>query len=314
MNLNIDYEKFEEQEKRHKQEIQQFLEENNIEYDTSLGNFCLYYGNPDYKRSYEIEYVTSVKYPMAISSLGLQGVDKRYFFNLSRVAEENNSFKLWIKDFEWRDKRKREVLKSNILYIANKIQNRWYARDCEVREVPSYDGLLFEENNCFYGKRGASLRLGLYSKKNKNGYKAGTLLMLYSFGANFFAKKKNVIEVIRVGTLKNCCVVGGSSKLLKYFIKHYKNIRIGNNFIDVKHIKFYSDYDHHLGNSMESVGFKFHNYSNGGFMNLWLGEGEYGTIKHREPMRHKKVMEKIAEGKVISVPNAGVKTFIMDID
>ena len=41
-------------------EIKRFLEENNVEYSTALGNFCLFYNNPDGKRMFEIEYVNSL--------------------------------------------------------------------------------------------------------------------------------------------------------------------------------------------------------------------------------------------------------------
>ena len=41
-------------------------------------------------------------------------------------------------------------------------------------------------------------------------------------------------------------------------------------------------------------------------MNLWL---ETGEVKHREPARHKLIMEKMKEGLILAVPNSGVKTF-----
>jgi hypothetical protein len=42
--------------------------------------------------------------------------------------------------------------------------------------------------------------------------------MIYTFGKNFFGKTDNIIEIIRVGTRVYSQVIGGSSKLLKYFI------------------------------------------------------------------------------------------------
>ncbi len=309
--MEINIHKFEAEEVKHKKEIQDFLEKNEIKYSTDLGNFCLYYGNPDGKRSYEIEYVSSVKYPIAYPKFDMEGVDAKYFYNLSRQAEDNNSFKLWVKDFEWRDERKREVLKSYILHAAGKTKYKWYARDCVVKEVPPNIGGEFELENCFYGKRGASLRLGLYSKKEKNNVPADTLLMLYTFGANFFAKNETVIEVIRVGTRRFSQVLGGSSKLFKHFLRNYKTIHVGKRDLTVDLVKFYSDYDHNIGNSMHHLGFESIGYSTGGFMNLWLELGEFGTIKHRSPMHHKMIMEKMAEGKILSIPNAGVKTFVI---
>lgn len=299
------------------EDIKRFLDDNNIEYSTEYDNFCLFFGNPGGRRSYEIEYVNAAKLPVAYPQYGIDGVEKDFFFKLSYQAEhEYNSFKCWVKDYEWNHPRKREVLKSYFLHAAGKTPYRIYARDCEVREVPSKDARQFESEHCFYGKRGASLNLGLYSKKSKkfkDGYVVpkNTLLMIYTFGHNFFGKTNNIIEVLRVGTKKFHYIVGGASKLLKYFERNYPILKIGKNYIKTEKIKFYSDYDHNLGNSLETLGFKFINYSEGGFMNYWL---ETGEVKHREPGKHKWVMKQMAKGKVLAVPNAGVKVFIKYIE
>ena len=104
-------------------EIKAFLEENDIEYDTEYDNFCLHYGNPDGKRMYEIEYIPSHLYPIAYEKYGIEGVEADYFYLKSYKAEhEDNSFKCWVKDYEWEDDRKREVLKSYFMYAAGKIK------------------------------------------------------------------------------------------------------------------------------------------------------------------------------------------------
>jgi hypothetical protein len=292
-------------------EIKAFLDDNSIKYSTEFSNFCLWYADPDGKMSYEIEYVPSLKYPINYPNFGIKGVNKDYFYKLSYEAENNNSFKLWIKDFEWENVRQKEVLKSYILHAALKTPYQFYARDCEIKEVESKIARAFEEENCFYGKRGASLNLGLYLKKDKHGLPSGTLLMLYTFGKNYFGKKDGIIEIIRVGTRKFCHVSGGSSKLLNHFIKNYETIKIGSNEIKVEYIKFYSDYDHNIGNSLNKIGFKFLGYSKGGFINYWVDEG---IVKHREPMRHKWVMEQMKLGKCYAIPNAGTKNYMIDIN
>lgn len=293
-------------------EIREFLEENNIKYNTELGNFCLFYDSGPEKRRYEIEYVSSLDFPIEYPKYDIKGVDKDYFYKKSREAEENNSFKMWIKDFEWNDDRKRPILKSQILHAYGITPHKFYARECVVKEVTTKDGGVFEIENCFYGGRGASLRLGLYLKKDKNGLKKDTLLMLYTFGKNFFGGKKaeNILEVLRVGTLKKSYVTGGASKLLKHFVKNYETIQIGKHEVKVEILKFYSDYDHNMGSSMDGVGFKFDSFSKGGFMNYWILTGE---VRHRQPMKHKWVMEQVRKGECRSIPNAGVKTFLLDI-
>jgi len=294
-------------------EIQGFLNEHEVEYKLKNNTFYLTdRSRAKDGRGYEIEYVPSYQYPIAYPKYGIDGVDSDFFYKLSREAEDNNSFRLWIKDFEWQHPRQGEVLKSYILHAAFKTPYNWYARECEIREVGTKEGRLFEDEHCFYGRRGASLSLGLYTKKDKYDVPAGTLVMLYTFGKNFFAKEvgENItVEVIRVGTRRFSYVTGGSSKLFKHFLDNYKTMQIGKHVIDVRRCKFYVDYCHSVGNSMDNLSFKFDSYSGGGFMNYWL---ETGIAKQREPMRHKWVMQQMAEGKVLAIPNSGVKTLLME--
>jgi hypothetical protein len=291
-------------------ELKGFLDDNNVDYTTKYDNFCIINRDRAGGRLYEIEYIPATQFPIKYPKFNIEGVDQNFFFNMSKKAVDNNSFKLWIKSFEWTNPRQREVLKSYILHAAFKTPYNWYGRECEIRTVGPKEGRPFEDEHCFYGRRGASLSLGLYSKKDKNGIPAGTLIMLYTFGKNFFGKDKDTIEVIRVGTRKFSYVSGGSSKLFKHFINNYKTIQIGKNLVEVKRIKFYSDFDHNIGGSMDNLGFKFSNYSGGGFMNYWVEEN---IAKQREPMKHKWIMQQMAEGKVFAVPNAGVQTFIHEL-
>lgn len=309
--MKIDKEKYTAKDLKNIAEIQAFLDENDVDYKRVDDTFIMHYDNPNGKRSYQICYVASHMFPIAYKNYGIAGVGMEYFCELSRKAElEENSFKCWVKDYEWQDDRKREVLKSYFLHAAGKTRHSFYARDCEVREVGTAEGRAFESINCFYGKRGASLSLGLYLKKEKHGVEAGTLIMIYTFGLNFFGKD-NSIEILRVGTKRFCNVVGGASKLLKHFIHNYETLNVGGKKVPVEHLKFYSDYDHNIGNSMDELGFKFLSYSGGGFMNYWV---ETGEVKGRQPNKHKWVMEQMRAGKVLAIPNAGVKTFEMRVD
>ncbi len=292
------------------EEIKTFLETNGIEYTTEYDNFCFNH-NIEGKRKYEIEYIPAAKYPVTNKKYGIEGVDGDYFFKKSHQAEhEHFSFKCWVKDYEWRDPRKREVLKSYWIYAAGKIKESFYARETEVRVVPTKEAREFESINCFYGKRGATLSLGLYTKKEKHDIPVGTLIMIYTFGNNFFGKDGS-IEILRVGTKRFSNVIGGATKLLTHFIHNYPFLKVGDRQVPVNKLKFYSDYDHNIGGSMKELGMQFVSYSSGGFMNLWV---ETGEVKGREPMKHKLIMEKAALGLVLSIPNAGVKTFVLDID
>jgi hypothetical protein len=300
-------------------EIEQFLQDTAIEYIKSDDGmtFSLNCSPDSDKRPYHIKYVPSRWYPVASVKYKIDGVPGSYFAKQTIEAEKNGEFICWTKDYEWKDDRKREVLKSYWTYEARKIKTSFYARECEVRIVPTKEARAFESEHCFYGKRGASLNLGLYSKKDKGPVKKGDLLMIYTFGLAFLGGKNNQInsvEVLRVGTIKFCNAIGGASKLLKYFIDNHRKIVIGGKEVLVDDLIFYSDLDHNEGSSMKSLAFKFVSYSNGGFMNLWNPGLENEFIKGREPARHKWVMEQTRLGNVISIPNAGVKVFNLNID
>lgn len=289
-------------------EIKAFLDENNISYETERDNFCLNYGTD---KEFEIMYVNSMLHPLAYPKLGIKGISGDYFYKHSKACEDRNSFAFWVKDFEWAHPFKKEILKSYILHAAGITPNRIYARDTEVRVFDNKSIKKFQEENCFYGYRSASLNLGLVLKKDVGDLKKGTLLMVTTFGKNFFGKKDDLIEVYRVGTLKNTQVIGGASKLIKHFVTNYPEIQIGNKMVSYSKIIYYVDYDHGKGKSLEKMGFTFIGYSGGGFMNLDLLTGE---VSHRKPMQHKEVMARVAKGEVIAIPNAGVKNYEMVVE
>jgi hypothetical protein len=286
------------------QEIVGFLTEHDIEFSTELNNMCLNFGT---EKQFEIEYVPALAFPMEQKKYGIPGVPQSYFHKLSRLAEEEqNSFKFFVKQFEWEHPLKREVLKSYMLHAAGKTPTKFAARHTEVKIFTNKEIRSFEEQNCFYGYRSASLNLGLVLRKDINGYKKGDLLMLMTFGKNFFGKATDVVEVFRAGTLKNCQVIGGSSKLFNHFVKNHKVLEIGEKEVKYSKIVYYVDYDHGNGKSLEKMGFKFARFSAGGFMNYDIASGK---ISHRDPMHHGEIMKRVQAGEMIAIPNSGTKVY-----
>lgn len=235
---------------------------------------------------------------------------RNYFQNISIANEKLGIRTIWVKPWEFLSgSRKRVVIESTIATISGRIAHQFNGRDCVVRELEPTELRPFLETNSFYGYRSASINLGLYLKKDIGEFKKNTLLMLYSFGHPFFGgkKKKYDLEVIRASTLLNCQVRGGASKLFKHFITHFETIEIGNKIVDWSNIVYYVDFDHNNGNSLPHLGFSFNSYSSPGFMNV---DSVTGEASHRKPMEHKLIKEKIANGEMFSVPNAGVKIYM----
>ena len=330
-----------EEDNRNVEKITTFLESYEIPYTVDDEIFGLIRIH-DIKNNREIQlrYVSSNHYPMDNSNRfgeSHKGVPHNYFINISHKNYEKNIRTIWIFDFEMNQvsdvvtytgevlkdyHRQWEVIKNTIKTATGHIDHRFYARDCEVRLVDNKELRPFLETNCFYGYRSANKNLGLYLKKDKNGFKAGTLLMIYTFGYNFYGNKKRqdnpFIEIIRVSTLIGCQVIGGASKCLTHFFNEYPVLRIGDRDIKVNELKFYVDASHNDGRAMLSLCFKFENWVGEGFMNLWLEDycsedgklkGKKGEIFHRKPMFHKRIMELIKQKKIVSIANAGTSVY-----
>jgi hypothetical protein len=123
---------------------------------------------------------------------------------------------LQIYSHEWNNVAKQDIWKSiinNRLNISNKI----YARECVVKIVDNRECKQFLNKNHLQGQDNSKIKLGLY--------KNGTLVSMMTFSKPRFDKNKEW-ELVRFCNLLNNTVVGGASKLFKYFITHYNPINI----------------------------------------------------------------------------------------
>jgi len=159
--------------------------------------------------------------------------DKYKHFNSIGV----NLFQIWEDDWSNRQKIVKSII-NNKLGLSNKI----WARKCEVREIN--DNKLvksFLEENHIQGFVGSKIKIGLFHE--------GNLVSIMTFGnlrKSLGQKTTNEkYELIRFCNLINTSVVGGASKLFKYFL---------NNFKIVECIS-YSLNDHSTGNLYKNLGF-----------------------------------------------------------
>lgn len=332
---------------KHINMIEEFLNSRNIPYEKDKNVFGLYYLND---KTLQLRYVNSLKYPMDNSKRfgeKCNGVYHDYFIDISHKNHDNGIRTIWIFDFEMEQKntiitdegetienfsRQWEVIKNTICTATGNIDKRIYARDCEVREISNKEARMFLDTNCFYGYRSATITMALFLKKDKCGLKKGTMLMVYSFGANFYGNKKcqdkPKIEIIRVSTKIGCQVIGGMSKCLKHFLLQYPTMKVGDKVVDVDELVFYVDASHNDSRGMQASGlsFNFVSWDCHGFMNYFVEDcyeelerngkkqilkGKKGEVFHRKPMFHSAIMRLIGEGKIISVANAGTIVFNM---
>lgn len=335
------------------EKITSFLEGLDIPYQKDDEVFGLIRIN-DIKNDREIQlrYVSSFHYRMDNSKRfgeKHKGIPHDYFINISHKNIEQNIRTIWIFDFEMNQHgnvttkdgtvlkdyhRQWEVIKNTIKTATGHIDNRFFARDCEVCIVDNSELRPFLNTNCFYGYRSASVNLGLRLKKDKNGFKKGTLLMVYTFGYNFYGNKNRqdnpFVEIIRVSTMIGCQVIGGASKCLKHFLTDYPTMKVNGRDVNVNELIFYVDASHMDGRAMESMNFKFVSWKGAGFMNVFLKDvdevyvredgkqvtikGKKGEIQQRKPLAHKRIMELIRDGYIVSVANAGTSVYSLNRD
>jgi hypothetical protein len=167
---------------------------------------------------------------------------------------------------------KKEILKS---IISNKLgkSGKIWARNCKVREI--FDNKVvkdFLEENHIQGFVGSVVKLGLY--------KDDELLSIITFGnlrrSLGNKPKAGCYELIRFCNKKNYTVIGGASKLLKYFIKNYKPIEIVS----------YSDKSRSDGNMYEKLGFELVSETKPNY--YWVIDG---IRKHRFNFRKDKLVK-----------------------
>lgn len=157
--------------------------------------------------------------------------NKNYHLEKKQICLENGINLFHITDYEW--KYKTEIIKSMINSKLN-ITNKIYARKCNIVELDSKTARLFFDNNHLNGFIGSSNYIGLEYDNN--------IVMCMSFGKNRF---NDGIELHRMASVLNTTVVGGSSKILKYYIEKY----------NVNKIHTYCDFSHSDGSGYKNIGF-----------------------------------------------------------
>lgn len=123
-------------------------------------------------------------------------------------AEELGITLFNIDELSYMNKVKRDIWHSMILNKLNKIPNKIYARKCIIKEVQSDEANKFLFNNHIQSTSVSKIRLGLYYNNE--------LVFLLTFGKPRFNKEYEY-ELIRSCSKKNTSVVGGFSRLIKWF-------------------------------------------------------------------------------------------------
>jgi hypothetical protein len=198
----------------------------------------------------------------------LQGKKQNYHLNKTKMCEEKGINLLHILEHEWNNPTKQEIWKSIIKSKLN-MHNKIGARKCVLKQVDKLEERSFLEQNHLQGFVGSKIAIGLYYNNE--------LINLMTFGKNRMSSSVEW-ELLRFASKLNTSVVGGASKLLKYFTNNYSSDLVS-----------YSDKRYSQGNMYKQLGFKFsHNsppnqfyFKNGGKVNILESRHKY--MKHKLP-------------------------------
>lgn len=145
--------------------------------------------------------------------------DKNYHSNKTQFFKEReiSIFHIWEDDWDNR----KEIVKSMIVNKIRKTPYKIFARKCQVKEIKDTDIVRkFLEENHIQGFVGSIKKVGLFYNNEL------VSLMLFD---NFEGRKKmkeNEWNLSRFCNLRNYSIIGGFSKMLKFFIKENKPNRI----------------------------------------------------------------------------------------
>ena len=166
--------------------------------------------------------------------------DKNYHLNKTEECEKQGVQLIHIWEDDWLYKK--DIVKSIILNKLNK-NKIIYARKCRINDIKNDLYRKFLDDNHIQGYINSKVKLGLFYDDE--------LVGLMSFGNLRVAMGKkstddNEYELLRFCNKLNTNVIGGASKLFKYFIDIYKPLKITT----------YSDRSISQGKLYETLGFK----------------------------------------------------------
>ena len=194
--------------------------------------------------------------------------DKNYHYDKWKYCRDRGIKLLTIWEDQWLNKK--DIIKSIILSNLKKLENKIYARKCEIRECNIKESRDFLEKNHIQGYCSSKIKLGLFYNNE--------LVSLMTFGYPRFAKKKKeTIELLRFCSKLNTNVIGAASKLFSYYKKHYEN----------KNIISYANCDISNGSLYRTLGFTEIAHTG---INYWWTD--YNKRYHRMTFMKKKLVAK----------------------
>ena len=184
------------------------------------------------------------KYNLAIEYDGLywhreEQKGKDYHLYKTNKCEENNIQLIHIFEDEWINKR--DIVESRLMSVLG-LSKKIYARKCKIKEIYSKVSNKFIQENHIQGKGRANIHIGLFYENE--------LISVMTFLKGDISKKIKGWELNRFCSKKGYNVIGGASKMFKYFISNYNPEQV----ISFADRRWSSNIN---GNVYEKLNFKF---------------------------------------------------------
>lgn len=200
-------------------------------------------------------------------------VDKDYHLNKTIQCEEKNINLIHIWDYEWI--KKKDLVRSIISSKLNK-NTKIFARKGEIKEINEDEYRNFCNSNHIQGYVPSKIKLGLFFNNE--------LTAIMSFGKSRYNQNYQY-ELLRYCSKKYSTVVGGSSKLFQYFIKHY----------NPSSVISYCDRRLFDGKMYEKLGFSFSHVSSPNY--FYLKNNVFYSRIQCQKHKLKKILENFDEHK-----------------
>lgn len=184
-------------------------------------------------------------------------VSKNYHQKKYLICKEKGIRLIQVMSYEWENKQ--EIVKSIIKNALGCIENKIYARKCEIRELNNIDFRQFLEENHIQGYSVSKYRYGLLF--------GNELVACMSFGKNRFTYGT---ELIRFAVKKNYSVIGGFDKLLKHYLRTHNE-----DIISYCDVRWFSG-EGYLKNGFEKISLTSPNYI------YFKGENSFSRFKFQK--------------------------------
>jgi hypothetical protein len=140
----------------------------------------------------------------------LNGKDKNYHLNKTKQCNNQHIQLLHIFETEWLHQQ--QIVKSVIASKLGCFETRLFARKCNIKTITAQVKNKFLDEHHLQGQDKSSVKLGLFYDEK--------LVSVMTFGKSRFNKNYQY-EMHRFCNKKGYQIIGGASKLWKYFLKNY---------------------------------------------------------------------------------------------